>query len=361
MDGRSQSAGLPRPETGGDRVDLRRLREEQRRRWRQGDRAPVEAYLADHPGLRPEAVLDLIYNETALRDESGDRPGAAEYQRRFPDLAEGIRLQFEVFDALNGGVLAATDLPSGRGPPDRPRPPGYEVLGELGRGGMGVVYRAVHVALNRPVALKVLRAGDFAGPEELVRFRRESEATARLQHPNVVQIFEVGEVGGRPFLALEYLGGGTLAGKLGGNPLEPRAAAELVRTLTSAVGHAHAKGVVHRDLKLSNILLAADGTPKVADFGLAKLPRPGETTQSGAIIGTPVYMAPEQAGGSGAVGPSADIYSLGAILYELLTGRPPFVGATPLDTLEQVRGAARSRSHPGGSSRSAPATSKRSA
>jgi WD40 repeat protein len=324
--------------TGPEADDATGLRADQRRRWRAGDPIAVEAYLASHPSLEAdtESVLDLIYNEVVLRAERGEQPTLAEYERRFPALAEPIRLQFEVFEALSAGTLAGSDAPADVSP-EVPRPAGYEVFGELGRGGMGVVYRAVHLALKRPVALKVLRTGGLAGADELVRFRRESEVTARLQHPNVVQIFEVGEIGGRPFLALEYLSGGTLADQVAGGPLDPRAGAGLVRTLAAAVGHAHDNGVVHRDLKPQNVLLAADGTPKIADFGLALLPRGDGVTQSAALVGSPSYMAPEQAGAQGKVGPRADVYALGAVLYELLTGRPPFVGPTPLDTLEQVR------------------------
>jgi WD40 repeat protein len=222
--------------------------------------------------------------------------------------------------------------------PAAPTVPGYELLGELGRGGMGVVYKARQVALNRVVALKMVLSGGHASPEELARFRSEAEAVARLQHPNIVQIHEVGEVGGLPYFSLEFCPGGSLAQKLDGTPLPPKQAAELVEKLAGAMHAAHNAGVVHRDLKPANVLLAADGTPKVTDFGLAKkLDATDGPTRSGAIMGTPSYMAPEQAGGDGKkVGPAADTYALGAILYELLTGRPPFKAATSLDTMLQV-------------------------
>jgi WD40 repeat protein/serine/threonine protein kinase len=221
---------------------------------------------------------------------------------------------------------------------EAPAVAGYDILGLLGRGGMGVVYQARHLGLNRLVALKMVLAGVHADAGQLARFRGEAEAVARLQHPHIVQIYEVGEQDGRPFLALEYLSGGSLAEKLAGTPQPPRAAAELVETLARAVQAAHDKGVIHRDLKPANVLLTEDGTPKIADFGLAKrLDAEAGQTQSGAVLGTPSYMAPEQAAGKGkAVGPAADVYALGAILYELLTGRPPFKGATPLETLQQV-------------------------
>jgi serine/threonine-protein kinase len=216
--------------------------------------------------------------------------------------------------------------------------PGYEVLAELGRGGMGVVYRARQVGLNRPVALKMVLAGGHASAGELARFRTEAEAIAQLQHPNIVQVYEVGEQHGLPYFSLEFCGGGGLAARLDGTPCEPRRAAALVETLARAVQAAHARQIVHRDLKPANVLLADDGTPKITDFGLAKrLDSGAGQTASGAILGTPSYMAPEQAGGEGRhIGPAADVYALGAILYELLTGRPPFRAETPMDTLLQV-------------------------
>ncbi len=182
-------------------------------------------------------------------------------------------------------------------------------------------------------------AGEHAGPQELARFRSEAAALARLQHPNIVQIHEVGEHEGRPYFSMEFVDGGSLAQRPGGAPLPAREAARLVRTLAGAVHAAHQKGVVHRDLKPANVLLGSDGTPKVTDFGLAKrLDGPGGSTQSGAILGTPSYMAPEQAAGRGKqIGPAADVYALGAILYELLTGRPPFRAATAVETLVLVQ------------------------
>ncbi len=234
--------------------------------------------------------------------------------------------------------------------------PGYTVLGELGRGGMGVVYQARHLALKRLVALKTIRAG--ASAEELIRFRSEAEAVARLQHPNIVQIYEVGQHAGMPFLSLEFVEGGSLARRLRESPLPIKAVGPLVETLARAVHFAHQRGIVHRDLKPGNILLVSGGgvsgessadttdhspltkyQPKIADFGLAKqLDTDSGQTRSGAVMGTPSYMAPEQAAGqTRAIGPRTDIYALGAILYELLTGQPPFRGETTLETLEQVR------------------------
>jgi WD40 repeat protein len=251
---------------------------------------------------------------------------------------------------LTGDWRAATLPPlgdHGAAPPlDRHAVPGYELLGELGRGGMGVVYRARQTGLNRVVALKMILAGAHAAPADRARFRAEAEAAARLHHPNVVQVYEVGEAGGLPYLSLE-LCADSLEHRLDGTPWLPGPAAALVETLARAVHAAHEAGIVHRDLKPGNVLFAADGTLKITDFGLAKRLDAAATgpTATGAVLGTPCYMAPEQTGrpsapdvgaGVSPVGPATDVYALGTVLYELLTGRPPFKAATPLDTLLQV-------------------------
>jgi WD40 repeat protein/predicted Ser/Thr protein kinase len=214
---------------------------------------------------------------------------------------------------------------------------GYEILGELGRGGMGVVYKAQQVGLNRIVALKMVLSGAHAEADELARFRTEAEAVARLQHPNIVQVYEVGEQRGLPYFSLEFVDGGSLEDRIDGKPMAPIAAAQLLEKVARGVQAAHARNIIHRDLKPANILITRDGEPKVADFGLAKRLDAEGATQTGSIMGTPSYMAPEQAAGfTRDVGPAADVYSLGAILYECLTGDPPFSGPSDWGTINLV-------------------------
>jgi hypothetical protein len=250
-----------------------------------------------------------------------------------PPRAEGETGTGEVRRA--GGEGATAGLTPGK---HRVSVPGYEVLDVLGEGGMGVVFKARDLALGRLVALKFIKHAAYAGPTERRRFEAEAESIARLQHPNIVQIYEVGEHDGLPYFALEFCPGGSLDKKLAGKPLPPEEAAALVEKLAAAVHAAHGKGVVHRDLKPGNVLLAEDGTPKITDFGLAKrLDVQGQKTSTGVVMGTAPYMSPEQAGGtSKAVGPATDVYALGAVLYECLTGRPPFQAASSFDTILQV-------------------------
>jgi WD40 repeat protein/tRNA A-37 threonylcarbamoyl transferase component Bud32 len=340
--------GGPSSGTDPDRPMLALLMAYQRRAWRRGERTPVEAFLAQQPALREdaEAVLDLIYQEVILREQAGEAPRLEEYLGRFPHLAPQLALQFELEGAFGPSTVeqSIADVTLGKrnspAPAILPTVPGYEVMGVLGRGGMGVVYKVRQLRLNRVSALKMILAGDHAEPEAALRFLSEAEAVAKLNHPHIVQVFTCGDHDGRPYIEMECVDGGSLADRLDGTPW-PAAAAPLIETVARAIQEAHRLGIVHRDLKPANVLLTADGTPKVADFGLAKwLGVETGLTRSSWIVGSPSYMAPEQADGkAGTVGPAADVYSLGAVLYELLTGRPPFKAATVLETLEQVKSA----------------------
>jgi serine/threonine protein kinase len=230
----------------------------------------------------------------------------------------------------------ATPAPTRGGEPI-PAIPGFDILGVLGRGGMGVVYKAREIALDRVVALKMIHS-PAADAEERARFQVEARAAAKLHHQGIVQVHAVSEHDSRPFLVLEYVEGGTLASKLKGKPVAPRQAAGIVEKLARAVQTAHEAGVVHRDLKPANVLVTARWEPKIADFGLAKCLDSVHLTQTGAVLGTPAYMAPEQAAGRVQdVGPASDVYSLGAILYELLTGKTPFQGTDKIAVLRQVQ------------------------
>jgi serine/threonine-protein kinase len=293
--------------------------------------------MADEPQV--QKLLDEIF-------DSGRTP--EEVCADCPELLPGVRQRWQQMcmveaelDALfpTPGPDPTADPPGSLHPgADLPCIPGYEVKGVLGRGGMGVVYKARHLRLNRTVALKMLLAGAYAGPPERARFHREAEAVAGLRHANIVQVYDVGEHEDRPYFTMEFVEGGSLAEKLAGMPQPARQAGALAATLAEAVQVAHQGGIVHRDLKPANILLTADGTPKIADFGLARQFDGGPAlTRSGARVGTPSYMAPEQAvGKAGAIGPAADIYALGALLYEMLTGRSPFRGETAAETELQV-------------------------
>jgi tetratricopeptide (TPR) repeat protein len=323
------------------------LLDDQNERWRRGERAVAEDYLGHEGALQSdrEALLDLLYNEIRLREERGEALEPEEYCRRFPELAELLRDHFEIHRALQPGAglgelsepASAVRIPRPHGVP--PEIAGYEVLRELGRGAMGIVYKARQLRLDRIVALKMILAGAHAGPMQLGRFETEARAVARLQHPHIVQIFEVGEHEGKPFLCLEYVEGNNLHELAYGTLLPERDVARLVALLARAVQYTHAHGILHRDLKPGNILLTADGTPKITDFGLAKLlDVRGSPTPTEGPVGTPSYMAPEQAAGDlRKIGTPADVYALGAILYELLAGRPPFKGESLFDTLQQVR------------------------
>jgi serine/threonine protein kinase/Tfp pilus assembly protein PilF len=353
------------------------LLDDQNRRWLAGERVLAEDYLAGNPALRDdsESLLDLIYNEIRLREESGETPGLEEYRSRFPHLDELLCLQFEVHRAMHDGAVfdaAGQEEDSDDfsvQPVPLPAIAGYDVKEELGRGAMGVVYKAYQCSLHRHVAIKMILSGSCAGTRERTRFATEAQAVARLQHPHIVQIHEVGEQDGRPYFCMEFVLGGSLAQKLAGQPLSASSSARLVEMLARAVHHAHEAQIVHRDLKPANVLLAPGDSsrglllgkqgeaayfePKITDFGLAKL-LDGQTGQDGvpdsertySPVGTPPYMAPELAGGLVAAGDYAstgpgkratDVYALGAVLYETLTGRPPFIAETALETLHQVK------------------------
>src|SRR5262245_58605804 len=286
---------------------------------------------------RVEQLLEQLLDSGGTPEEACDK-----CPELLPLVPAGWRrlraLQVEI-----GALFPPTPGSDGSTPPplptgELPRIRGYEVEEELGRGGMGVVYKAWHRRLQRPVAVKMLLAGAYAQPHELERFLREAEMVAGLRHANIVQVHEAGDVDGRPFFTMEFVEGGSLAQKQAGTPQPVRQAAALMAAVAEAVHAAHQRGIVHRDLKPGNILLTADGTPKITDFGLARhLEGAAGLTQSGVTVGTPSYMAPEQAEGkSREVGPAADTYALGAILYELLTGRPPFRAETAAETLRQV-------------------------
>src|SRR5262245_665030 len=285
-------------------------------------------------------IIDLLVDWEEQR-QAGRRLSAEQLCPDDPSLQAELRQRIARREQLLGifdmPTLGATEPAAVA--PALPQVAGYELLEVLGRGGMGVVYKARQLGLNRIVALKMVLAGANASPQDLSRFRAEAEAVAQLAHPNIVQIYEIGEQAGCPFLALEYVGGGSLAQQLDGTPLAPKQAAQMVQSLARAVQHAHEKGIVHRDLKPANVLLSAEGTPKIADFGLAKRADSNQAhTLTGTILGSPSYMAPEQAeGATDKIGPATDVYALGVILYEMLTGRPPFKGSTLIETIEQVR------------------------
>jgi hypothetical protein len=310
-------------------------------RWeearRQGREPTPEELCADCPGAdSPEVVNELRQRIAAIRSMER-RLGMAS-----PGVAPTIDASALAAAAGQGGwPQSAPTLDLNHPANEIPRPPvsipGYEILEIIDQGGMGIVYRAVQTSLQRTVAIKMI-AAPRASPKHSARFQAEAEAVARLQHPHVVQIFEIGQADGRPYFTMEYMAGGTLAAWMARERPTPRRAAEIAETLARATHAAHERGIVHRDLKPGNVMLAADGTLKIADFGLAKrMDDTPDLTRSGEVLGTPGYMAPEQAAGDRErIGPATDVYAVGAILYELLARRPPFIGDNPLEVLRQV-------------------------
>jgi len=314
-------------------------------RWRRGERWLAERYLKTFPTLKadPEAALVVIYGEFYLRKELGEVPSLLEYLARFPAHADRLRDQVMWHEAIDLSPL----------PPGPPEVPGLEIAERLGRGGMCTVYRAVDAGTGADVAVKLLDRDHRHQPVRVARFAREVGSLTRLAHPYIVRGLRTGEAGGLPYLVMEFCPGGTLATYPGGRPLPAAAAAAVTVALAGAVEYAHREGVVHRDLKPSNVLLGhADGSngaalrlpgspyvPKVADFGLAKVAAElgGSLTATREALGTPCYMAPELATGARDADARTDVYGLGAILYELLAGRPPFTGPTPLDVVRMVR------------------------
>jgi serine/threonine protein kinase len=287
--------------------------------------------------------LDTVLAAYLEAAAAGLAPDREELIRTHPHLADDLRRFFVGEDAIEaiaaplrseGGHADASDPSSAA---SWPHIPGYEILGELGRGGMGVVYKARQLSLNRVVALKMILSGAHAAPAARARFVSEAQAVARLQHPNIVPVHEVGTHEGLPFFSMELCEGGSLADVVSQGVTLPADAARMVETVARAVQACHERHIIHRDLKPANVLLATDGTPKVSDFGLAKDLDADSRTTSSAVVGTPCYMAPEQAAGRrDQIGPATDVYALGALLYELLAGHPPFQGVTPVATVLRV-------------------------
>ena len=300
----------------------------------------LETLVRAHPDLGPH--LRELFAAISVTDAVADRsavflpPGSPSHRRPPRDydpdatITPAPRRSGALPTVAGEAVPGALTLPASFGD--------YDLLEEIGRGGMGVVYRARQRSLDRVVAVKMLLRRELASASDLARFRSEAEAAAKLDHPGIVSVFEVGERDGHPFYSMQYVEGTTLSRRLDAGPLPPRETAAILAAVAEAVDAAHARGVLHRDLKPSNILIDAEGRPHVSDFGLAKrLGGDDSVTHTGAILGTPCYMSPEQAAGSrGDVGPASDVWSLGAILYQMLTGRPPFQAASPMDTILAV-------------------------
>jgi serine/threonine-protein kinase len=332
--------------------------------WRAGLRPRIEDQLSRGPGQDPpELLAELLALEVELRQSRGERPTRPEYHDRFPGQNSAIDAAFAALGASEGtedrGLDETCTYPPIAGRADQPASDlpsaaavetsalvsaglgqdlgDFELLEEVARGGMGIVYKARKRSLNCLVALKVIQAGRLASEAEKQRFLLEAEAAANLDHPNIVPVYEIDRAEGL-FFTMKWVEGGSLSRHVPQLVNDPRAAVRLLATVATAVHEAHRHGYLHRDLKPTNILIDLTGRPYLTDFGLARrVGAASSLTQSGAVLGTPSYMAPEQAAGKGKeVGPPADVYSLGAVLYELLTGRPPFRAGTVMETLVQV-------------------------
>lgn len=332
-------------------MQLNEILERQQRSWNDDDPISIEMFLAETPVLREQssAIVDLIYAEILLREQRGENPSKEEYVSRFPNLSDSIERQFQIHRALEpsdqpkvltdeGGKTLEENAAFSSMTINPPTIPGFELQELLGRGGSGVAWRARDIKLERIVAIKFLLDNENAdsGRAKNERLSREATAAAKMLHPSIVQVHQVDEVNGVPFLVMEYVEGGSLAEKLRSGPLPVEKSVELATSIADAVEHAHEKGIVHRDIKPGNILLDRDGVPRVCDFGLArKLDAEHSLHQTGDVLGTPAYMPPEQARGENA-DERSDVYSIGAVLYESLCGRSPFQAAHPWEILYQV-------------------------
>lgn len=302
----------------------------------------------DEPESPEDLKLAAILSDLADEVAAGREVDIDRVCQEHPDLASDLRRLWGAVLITDIAGMASDQLPSEESDPvtsrrwQRLQLPtrigDYELIEELGRGGMGVVFRAKQLSLDRDVAVKMILRGRLASDQDLNRFLSEASSTARLQHPNIVPVYDVGDIDGRPFYSMKLISGSTLADLLVDGPLPERQAAEWIAVVARAIGCAHRQGIVHRDLKPSNILIDQDDMPMVSDFGLAKrFGVENDLTRSGSLVGTPSYMSPEQAsGGREDVGPTSDIYSLGCVLYHTLTGRPPFVADSVMELVMLV-------------------------
>jgi predicted Ser/Thr protein kinase len=348
------------------------LRQRIERLVESGHSDAVEVLLAEvlELGSNEQLLVDGIYAEFCAREKLGLTPELSHYLNRFPQLSEPIRSLFESHASIahqdstqfpstdpnrtadtapiqvparpNGSpsaVEAETYVPAARSHLNIVgRIENYEIVEEIARGGMGVVYKAIDGQLDRIVALKTIKSGELANAEQVRRFQLEAKAAAQLDHPGIVPVYEVGQHGNQHFLTMAHIEGKSLWQRVKEQPLKPELAARMMQQVAEAIQHAHSKGIIHRDVKPQNILVTKSGQPKVTDFGLAKRQeRDSSLTATGQVLGTPSFMPPEQVKGkTDETGPLSDVYSLGATLYCLLTGRPPFQAATVLETMQQV-------------------------